>query len=58
MWKINTFYSEIKILFFQQIFIDFPMEETHNFRVMNPEEKLVVVLSKEKEVKTPQILAE
>ena len=38
--------------------MDFPMEETHNFRVMNPEQKLVVVLSKEKEAKTPQILAE
>ena len=33
------------------------MEEPQ-FRVMNPEQKLFVVLSKEKGVKTPQILAE
>jgi hypothetical protein len=34
------------------------MEEIQKFRVMNPEQKLFVVLSKEKEVKTPKILAE
>ena len=33
------------------------MEETQ-FRVMNPEQKLFVVLSKEKGVKTPQIFTE
>ena len=34
------------------------MEEIQKFRVRNPEQKLFVVLSKEKGVKTPHILAE
>ena len=34
------------------------MEEIQKFRVINHEQKVFVVLSKEKGVKTPQILAE
>ena len=37
----------IKILFFLQIFIDFQIEEIQKIRVMNREQKLFVVLSKE-----------
>ena len=39
------------------MFIDFQMEEI-KFRVIYPEQKLFVVLYKEKGVKNPQILAE